>query len=118
VYIAVKTTNEHYSFLAYGTDWLAFAHLIIAVLFLGPLCNPVKNIWIIQWGMISCICVFPLALIAGHIRGIPLYWQLIDCSFGVVGFVLLYLCYRKIVKLEKLELNEWVNRKETIIDVS
>ena len=103
VYMAVKSTNEQYPFLAYGTDWLAFAHLVIAIMFIGPLRDPVRNKWVIQWGMIACICVFPLALIAGPIRGIPFYWQLIDCSFGVVGFILLYLCYRKIVKLEMLE---------------
>ena len=43
VYFAVETTNEHYPFLSYGTDWLAFAHLVIATAFLGPLLNPVKK---------------------------------------------------------------------------
>jgi hypothetical protein len=28
-----------------------------------------------------------LALIAGPIRGIPFYWQWIDCAFGVLGFI-------------------------------
>ena len=36
VYIALSTTNAHYPFLAYGTDWLAFAHLVIAAAFIGP----------------------------------------------------------------------------------
>ena len=79
-----------YPFLAYGTDWLAFAHLVIAVAFWGPLKDPVKNIWVVEFGMIACILVIPLALICGPIRGIPLYWQFIDCSFGAVG--LLFLC--------------------------
>ena len=105
VYFAVKGTNENYPFLAYGTDWLAFAHLVIAVAFVGPLRDPVKNVWVIQWGMISCLMVFPLALIAGPIRQIPFYWQLIDCTFGVVGITLLYICYRKILALKKIELN-------------
>ena len=99
VYLAVKSTNAQFPFLGYGTDWLAFAHLVIAIMFIGPLRDPVKNIWVIQWGMIACVCVFPLALIAGPIRGIPFYWQLIDCSFGVVGFILLYMCYKNIVRL-------------------
>jgi hypothetical protein len=103
VYLAVKDTNQHYPYLAYGTDWLAFAHIVISVAFIGPLRDPVKNIWVIQFGMISCIMVFPLAFIAGPIRGIPFYWQLIDCSFGVFGFALLYYCYRNILKLEKLQ---------------
>jgi hypothetical protein len=102
VYMGVKATNANYPFLAYGTDWLAFAHLIIAILFIGPLRDPIRNVWIIQWGMICCIAVFPLAFIAGPIRGIPFYWQLVDCSFGVVGFILLYSCFTKIKKLEQL----------------
>ena len=103
VYLAVKSTNENFPYLSYGTDWLAFAHIVIAVAFIGPLRDPVKNIWVIQFGMISCIMVFPLAFIAGPIRGIPFYWQLIDCSFGVFGFALLYLCYRNILELEKIQ---------------
>ena len=105
VYLAVKATNEHYPYLSYGTDWLAFAHLVIAVAFIGPMKDPVKNIWIIQFGMIACIMVFPLAFIAGPFRGIPFYWQLIDCSFGIFGFLLLYCCYRKIMRLESFQQN-------------
>lgn len=102
VYLAVKSTNEKFPYLSYGTDWLAFAHIVIAVAFIGPLKDPLKNIWVIQFGMISCLMVFPLAFIAGAIRGIPLYWQLIDCSFGVFGFMLLYFCNKKILRLKTL----------------
>ncbi|NQY66836.1 MAG: hypothetical protein HRT72_03830 [Flavobacteriales bacterium] len=96
----VKFANDNYPFLAYGTDWLAFAHLVIAVVFIGPYLDPVRNIWVIKFGMIACVMVFPLALIAGPIRGIPLYWQLVDCSFGIFGFGLLYLIHTKIKLLE------------------
>lgn len=106
VYLAVKSTNENFPYLSYGTDWLAFAHLVIAVAFIGPLKDPVRNIWVMQFGMIACIMVFPLAFIAGHVRGIPFYWQLIDCSFGVFGFILLYYCYKKILRLEKIQLQK------------
>lgn len=105
VYLAVKSTNENYPYLSYGTDWLAFAHLVIAVAFIGPLRDPVRNIWVMQFGMIACVMVFPLAFIAGAVREIPFYWQLIDCSFGVFGFALLYWCYKSILRLEKIELN-------------
>jgi hypothetical protein len=88
--------------LSYGTDWLAYAHLVIAIAFIGPLRDPIKNIWVIQWGMICCLCVFPLAFIAGAVRGVPVYWQLVDCSLGVIGGILLYLCYRRIVKLRSI----------------
>lgn len=83
----LETTSREYPFLAYGTDWLAFAHLVIAVAFLGPLRDPVRNIWVVEFGMITCLLVIPLALICGPIRGIPFWWQLLDCSFGVVGLI-------------------------------
>lgn len=104
IHTAIAATNKAYPYLSYGTDWLAFSHLVIAVAFIGPWIDPVKNIWVIQFGMIACIMVFPLALIAGPIRGIPFYWQLIDCSFGVLGILPLYHCYKNTLKLEKLNL--------------
>jgi hypothetical protein len=103
IYHAVKTTNDNFPYLAYGTDWLAFAHIVIATAFIGPLRDPVRNIWVIQFGMIACIMVFPLALIAGPIRQIPFFWQLIDCSFGVLGIIPLYICFRNIKELKYLQ---------------
>jgi len=100
IYDEVKTVNINYPHLSYGTDWLAFAHIVIATVFIGPLINPVKNIWVIQFGMIACIMVFPLALIAGTIRQIPFFWQLIDCSFGVFGLIPLYITHKNIRLLE------------------
>ncbi|WP_256010178.1 hypothetical protein [Desertivirga xinjiangensis] len=103
IYSAVKTTNTNYPYLAYGTDWLAFAHIVIATAFIGPLRDPLRNIWVIQFGMIACVMIFPLALIAGPIRGIPMFWQLIDCSFGLLGIIPLYVCYRYIKTLESIQ---------------
>ena len=100
VYRGVQDTHRQYPFMAYGTDWLAFAHLVIAVAFWGPLKDPVRNIWVIEFGMIACVLVIPLALIAGPIRGIPFFWQLVDCSFGVFGIIPLWLCRRDILRLE------------------
>ncbi|CAA9358523.1 MAG: hypothetical protein AVDCRST_MAG68-4213 [uncultured Gemmatimonadetes bacterium] len=97
----VAATNRAYPFLAYGTDWLAFAHLVIAALFVGPLRDPVRNVWVVQWGMIACVAVVPLALIAGPIREIPFYWRLVDASFGVIGIVPLWICLRDIRALER-----------------
>ena len=107
VYIAINNTNLNYPYLAYGTDWLAFAHIVIAVAFIGPLKDPIRNIWVIEFGMIACLMVFPLAFIAGSIREIPLYWQFIDCSFGVIGFIPLYVSHKKIKHLEKLAVNKF-----------
>jgi len=83
----LEVTGTEYPFLAYGTDWLAFAHLAIAVAFVGPLIDPVRNVWVTIWGLIMCAGILPLALIAGAIRGLPFGWQLIDISFGVVAAV-------------------------------
>jgi hypothetical protein len=83
----LEVTGTDYPFLAYGTDWLAFAHLAIAVAFVGPLIDPVRNVWVTVWGLIMCAGIVPLALIAGAIRGLPIGWQLIDISFGVVAAV-------------------------------
>ena len=97
---ALIATNDRYPFLAYGYDWLAFAHLVIAVAFVGPWRDPVRNRWVVTWGLIACAGVIPLALIAGAARGIPLYWRLIDCAFGVAGAALLWPCARAIQELE------------------
>ena len=97
---AIADTNARYPFLAYGTDWLAFAHLVIAIAFIGPYVDPVRNNWVITFGLIACAGVIPLALIAGPLRGIPLGWRLIDCSFGVIGCVPLLICRRLIQAME------------------
>jgi hypothetical protein len=99
---ALADTNARYPFLAYGTDWLAFAHIVIAIVFIGPYLDPIRNKWVVTWGLINCVGIFFLALIAGPIRGIPLYWRLIDCSFGVVCGAILFLVLRKIQQLERL----------------
>lgn len=101
-YAGIENTNRQYPFIAYGSDWLAFAHLVIAMAFVGPYRDPVKNIWVIEWAMLACIAVIPLALIAGPIRQIPFYWRMIDCSFGIFGIIPLMLVRNKILKLEKI----------------
>ncbi|MDF6064992.1 hypothetical protein AB0K64_16185 [Streptomyces sp. NPDC053741] len=89
-----------YPFVLYGTDWLAFAHLVIAVAFYGPYRDPVRNIWVIQFGMIACAGIIPLALICGPIRDIPFWWTVVDMSFGVFGIVPLLVVHRMIRRLE------------------
>ncbi len=98
---ALAETYRAWPFLGYGTDWLAFGHLVIALFFVGPWRDPVRNVWVINAGLIACAGVIPLALICGGIRGIPFYWRLIDCSFGVLGAVPLWWVRRMIGELEK-----------------
>ena len=102
VYNAVADVQQRYPFLFYGYDWLAFAHLVIAALFYGVYKDPVRNKFIISWGMFCCMAIIPLAFICGPIRGIPLKHILIDCSFGVIGIIPLLICRRYINQLEKI----------------
>ena len=92
-------TYAQYPWLAYGTDWLAFGHITIALFFIGPLVNPPGNKWVLQAGMIACAGVIPLAMICGPLRGIPFYWRLIDCSFGIFGVIPLIYCYKLLPRI-------------------
>lgn len=100
VYQGFYEMNSQHPFLSYGYDWLAFAHFILALLFIGVLKDPVKNKWVIEFGLLACLLIIPFALIAGHFRGIPLWWRLIDCSFGLIGILPLLVCLNLINKLE------------------
>ncbi|MFJ9413151.1 hypothetical protein ACIRPT_03170 [Streptomyces sp. NPDC101227] len=99
----LDSTNMQYPFVLYGTDWLAFAHLVIAVAFYGPYRDPIRNIWVIEFGMIACAGIIPLALICGPIRGIPFGWTVLDMSFGVFGVIPLLAVRRMIKRLELLD---------------
>ena len=101
VCIGLRETREKYPFLLYGYDWLAFAHLVLAILFIGPLKDPIKNKWVMEFGIIACLLIIPFALIAGHYRGIPFWWRLIDCSFGLIGIIPLVICLKKIKEIEE-----------------
>lgn len=99
----LNETNTKYPFMLYGTDWLAFAHIVIAIAFWGPLKDPVRNRWVVELGMIACVLVIPLALIFGPLRGIPVFWRVIDCSFGVLGIIPLWISRGWIQHIEELE---------------
>lgn len=87
-------SNARYPFLAYGTDWLAFGHFMIALVFVWAWRQPVRNAWLFDFGLIACGLLVPYALVMGQIRGIPLGWRLIDSSFGVGGMIPLLLARR------------------------
>ena len=53
VYNGVSAAQINFPFLFYGYDWLAFAHLMIAALFVGVYKNPVRNKFIIRWGIFA-----------------------------------------------------------------
>lgn len=93
---------EH-PWIAYGTDWLAFAHLVIALFFVGPLMDPSSSRGNLLVGIVACIGVIPMALIAGAARGVPIGSRLIDCCFGGLGLVLLLYCLHLLPLIQKNE---------------
>lgn len=99
---ALAQTQVRYPFLFYGTDWLAFGHFVIALVFIGAFRDPVRNRWLFDFGLIACVLVVPYAFVFGGLRGIPLWWRLIDCSFGLSGFVPLWFCRKWTGELENL----------------
>jgi hypothetical protein len=78
-------TYKVYPFIAYGTDWLAFGHIVLAIAFIGPIRDPARNIWVIDVGIIACALLVPYAILFGAVRGIPPFWTLIDTLFGILG---------------------------------
>jgi hypothetical protein len=93
VHEGLRETYRDYPFIGYGTDWLAFGHIVIALFFVGPLRRPGEYEWTLIVGIIACILVIPMAFICGSIREIPVCWRLIDCAFGVIGMLPLMYCF-------------------------
>lgn len=103
VQTALDETNAKFPFVGYGGDWLAFGHFVIAIAFIGAWRDPVRNIWLFDFGLVACALVIPYAFIAGGIRGIPIWWRLIDCSFGALGAIPLWICKRDARRLAHLQ---------------
>ena len=98
---ALQEVSVKHPLLFYGTDWLAFGHIVIAIAFVGALRDPVRNRWLFDFGLIACVLVIPYALVFGAIRAIPFWWRLIDCSFGVFGFIPMWFCRKWARELER-----------------
>jgi hypothetical protein len=103
VHFGLGQTYAAFPFVAYGTDWLAFSHLVIALFFFGPFVAPLRNAWVLHVGLVACAGVIVLAFICGAIREIPLFWTAIDCSFGIFGAVPLIYCLRLTRMMMKLQ---------------
>jgi len=100
VHNALENLYQDYAFLAYGYDWLAFGHFVIAIAFLGAVKDPVRNRWVIEFGMIACVLIIPYAFFFGQIRGIPILWRVIDMLFGIFGIIPLYIARRMTLEME------------------
>ena len=68
VHNAILETLTRYPFMLYGYDWLGFAHLLIAIAFIGPLIDPIKNEWVIKFGMIAALLSILIALISERFK--------------------------------------------------
>ncbi len=93
-------TEARAPFLFYGTDWLAFAHIVLAILFLGILPDPARNVWVLKFGLICCALVVPWACITAPLRGVPWFWIPVDAAFGVFGAVPLGIAWMDVRSLE------------------
>jgi len=101
VHSAIHETYARLPFFGYGTDWLAFGHFVIAAFFILPFVDPVRYRGVLYIGLVACAGVILVALICGPIRDIPFGWQLIDCSFGILGAIPLLYCLRLVQKIER-----------------
>jgi hypothetical protein len=97
---ALEMLVANYPFLLYGYDWLAFAHIVLAILFAGAIRDPVRNIWVIQFGVICCVLVPVLAGVFVPIRGLPAAWFWIDFAFAPGAAIPLLVAWRDVAKIE------------------
>jgi hypothetical protein len=90
--LGLRETYSRFPFFGYATDWLGFGHFVIAAFFILPFADPVRYRGVLKIGLFACASVIVLALVCGPLRGIPFFWTLIDCSFGIVGAIPLLYC--------------------------
>ena len=98
---ALELVETQYPFLLYAHDWLAFAHIVLAILFAGAMRDPVRNVWVVQCGLIMCALVPVLAGICIPLRGLPWQWFWIDFAFAPAAGLPLWIALRDIRRVEK-----------------
>ena len=96
----LESVNANHPFMLYAHDWLAFAHIVLAILFAGAIRDPVRSVWIVQCGLIMCALVPVLAAICIPIRGIPYVWFWIDFAFAPAAGIPLWIALRDIRRVE------------------
>ena len=97
---ALQATQKTAPFLYYGTDWLAFGHFMLALVFFWAWREPVRYRGLFDFGLLACLSVLPFAFLCGALRDIPWWWRLVDCSFGILGAIPLWFCRRLASRLE------------------
>lgn len=95
----MRHLRETQSFVLYVADWLAYAHLVLTVLFLMAMKDPVRNILVVQFGLVCCLTVPILAMTCIPLRGLPLFWIVVDSSFALAALPL-WIALRDLQRLE------------------
>jgi hypothetical protein len=93
---AIQAVQAEHPFLLYAGDWLAFAHIMLAILFAGAIRDPARNVWIVQCGLIMCLGVPILAGVCVPLRGLPWQWFLVDAAFAPAAALPLWIALRDI----------------------
>jgi len=96
----IREIKSKHPYYLYALDWLGFAHIVLALLFAGAIRDPVKNIWIVECGLIACIGVIFVAAICIPMRGLPPSWFLIDFSFAPAAALPLWIARRDIKQID------------------
>ena len=97
----IEHVGAEYPFLFYAGDWLAFALIVLAILFYGARRDPVRNVWIVQCGLIMCVLVPVLAAVCVPLRGLPLRWFWVDTAFAPAAGLPLWIALRDIRRVEQ-----------------
>jgi hypothetical protein len=92
VYSTVKVRHTDLSF-GYGYDWLAVSHVFLGLLFMGIDMRFVRHMKIFEVGFFAYMVIIVVAIIQGIIKGMPVWWQVVNYAFGLAGFLLLWSYY-------------------------
>ncbi len=98
---ALADANSSHPFLLYAYDWLAFAHIVLAILFAGAIRDLVRNVWVVQCGLIMCALIPVLAAVCIPLRGVPGFWFLVDAAFAPAAGIPLWIALRDIQRVER-----------------
>lgn len=96
----LEAMQKDYPFMLYAHDWLAFAHIVLAILFAGAIRDPIRNVWIVQCGLVMCALIPVLAGVCIPLRGIPLIWFCFDFAFAPAAALPLWIALRDIRRAE------------------
>ena len=109
---ALIATSVTAPFLAYQTDREGLGRLLLALLFLGPYRDPLRNRWVINFGLLTCAALVGFAFVAGPIRQIPVLWQCVDALFALLCALPLLLCRHYLQLLEHIASTTRIQRSQ------